>query len=128
MKKNLIAGIIVSLAMTGIFGGVSFAADKKAEVKTEARIEAKAEKNAEIKEEIKADKKAEKKARHEAKKARILKCSPITIGTRLRRGRRMLYDILKKYDRLQRAICRFMTSRRLLAHSRIQVSSFSNVF
>ena len=38
------------------------------------------------------------------------------------------YDILKKYDRLQRAICRFMTSRRLLAHSRIQVSSFSNVF
>jgi RNA polymerase sigma-70 factor, ECF subfamily len=28
--------------------------------------------------------------------ARILKCHPITIGTRLRRGRKMLYDILKK--------------------------------
>ena len=28
MRKNLIAGVIVSLAMTGIFGGVSFAADK----------------------------------------------------------------------------------------------------
>ena len=29
--------------------------------------------------------------------ARILKCNPITIGTRLRRARNMLYDILAKY-------------------------------
>ena len=27
----------------------------------------------------------------------ILKCNPITIGTRLKRARKMLYDILKKY-------------------------------
>ena len=30
MKKNFIAGVIVSLAISGIFGGVSFAADKAA--------------------------------------------------------------------------------------------------
>lgn len=29
--------------------------------------------------------------------AKILKANPITIGTRLRRARRMLYDILKRY-------------------------------
>lgn len=28
--------------------------------------------------------------------AKILKCNPMTIGTRLKRGRKMLYDILKK--------------------------------
>jgi len=45
MKKNLIAGIVVSLSMTGMFGGVSFAADKAAEVKpaTEVKADAKAE-------------------------------------------------------------------------------------
>jgi DNA-directed RNA polymerase specialized sigma24 family protein len=29
--------------------------------------------------------------------AKILRCHPITVGTRLRRGRKMLYDILKKH-------------------------------
>ena len=42
MKKNLIAGVIVSLAMTGLFGGVSFAADKAADAKP--AVEVKAEK------------------------------------------------------------------------------------
>ena len=43
MKKNLIASIIVSLAMTGIFGGVSFAADKAADTKPAVTTEAKAD-------------------------------------------------------------------------------------
>jgi hypothetical protein len=33
MKKNFIAGVIVSLAMVGMFGGVSFAADKAPDAK-----------------------------------------------------------------------------------------------
>ena len=32
MKKNLIAGVVFSLAVTGLFGGVSFAEAPKAEV------------------------------------------------------------------------------------------------
>jgi len=43
MKKNLIASIIVSLAMTGLFGGVSFAADKAADAKPAVTTEAKAD-------------------------------------------------------------------------------------
>lgn len=43
MKKNFIAGIVVSLAMTGLFGGVSFAADKAADVKPAAGTEVKAD-------------------------------------------------------------------------------------
>ena len=49
MKKNFIAGVIVSLAVSGLFGGVSFAADKAADakpaVKTEAKAAAQHEKN-----------------------------------------------------------------------------------
>ena len=47
MKKNFIAGVIVSLAMAGLFGGVSFAADAPvakpavAVTKTEAPVAAK---------------------------------------------------------------------------------------
>ena len=41
MKKNFIAGVIVSLAMVGMFGGVSFAADKAADAKP--AVEAKAD-------------------------------------------------------------------------------------
>ncbi len=40
MKRNLISGIIVSLAMTGVFGGVSFAENAKGpdhKVGTEAK-------------------------------------------------------------------------------------------
>jgi hypothetical protein len=70
MKKNLIAGVVVSLAMTGFFGGVSFAADAapaKAEVKTEAKAktEAPAAKKKSVKK--KAAKKVEAK-KDEAKK------------------------------------------------------------
>ncbi|MBV5303014.1 MAG: hypothetical protein JZU70_02260, partial [Chlorobium sp.] len=47
MKKNLIAGVVFSLAMTGFFGGVSFASDPvapaKAEVKAEVAAPAKVE-------------------------------------------------------------------------------------
>jgi hypothetical protein len=63
MKKNLIAGIVVSLAMTGMFGGVSFAADKAAEVKPAAATEVKADAKAEAPAKKKvAKKKAAKKA------------------------------------------------------------------
>ena len=47
MKKNFIAGVIVSLAMVGLFGGVSFAVDAPAAKpavaarKTEAPVAAK---------------------------------------------------------------------------------------
>ncbi len=47
MKKNFIAGVIVSLAMVGMFGGVTFAADATtskpavAATKTEAPVVAK---------------------------------------------------------------------------------------
>ena len=44
MKKNLIFGILISFAMTGVFGGISFAADKPAgsspAVETVAKAEA----------------------------------------------------------------------------------------
>jgi hypothetical protein len=43
MKKNLFAGVVVSLAMVGMFGGVSFAESATAEkpvVKTEVKSEA----------------------------------------------------------------------------------------
>lgn len=43
MKKNLIAGVVVSLAMVGMFGGVSFAETATASkpvVKTEVKSEA----------------------------------------------------------------------------------------
>ncbi len=43
MKKNFIAGVIVSLAMAGMFGGVSFAetaTGAKPAVTTEAKVEA----------------------------------------------------------------------------------------
>jgi hypothetical protein len=43
MKKNFIAGVIVSLAVAGLFGGVSFAetaAGAKPAVTTEAKVEA----------------------------------------------------------------------------------------
>ena len=43
MKKNLIAGVVVSLAMVGMFGGVSFAESATAAkpvVKTEVKSEA----------------------------------------------------------------------------------------
>ena len=62
MKKNLIAGMmIVSLAMTGVFGGVSFAADKAADAKPA------------VKTEVKADAKAEKKATKKAVRKRALR-------------------------------------------------------
>ncbi|MEI7824398.1 MAG: hypothetical protein WCI01_03795 [Chlorobiaceae bacterium] len=47
MKKNFVAGVIVSLAMVGMFGGVTFAADATtskpavAVTKTEAPVVAK---------------------------------------------------------------------------------------
>ncbi len=47
MKKNFIAGVIVSLAMVGMFGGVSFAETAtaaKPAVTTEAKAEAPAAK------------------------------------------------------------------------------------
>jgi hypothetical protein len=43
MKKNLIAGVVISLAMVGMFGGVSFAESATAAkpvVKTEVKSEA----------------------------------------------------------------------------------------
>ncbi len=43
MKKNFIAGVIVSLAISGIFGGVSFAADKAPDAKAAVTTEAKAD-------------------------------------------------------------------------------------
>lgn len=47
MKKNLVAGVVFSLALTGFFGGVSFASDPvapvKAEVKAEVAVPAKAD-------------------------------------------------------------------------------------
>jgi hypothetical protein len=43
MKKNLIAGVVFSLALTGFFGGVSFAADAVAPAKAEVAAPAKAE-------------------------------------------------------------------------------------
>ena len=48
MKKNLIAGVVISLGMVGMFGGLSFAAESAtaakpavAAVKTEAPVVAK---------------------------------------------------------------------------------------
>ena len=61
MKKNLIASIIVSLATTGLFGGVSFAADAKPAVTTEAKADAPAPK-AKAKKEKTTKKKVAKKA------------------------------------------------------------------
>ena len=43
MKKNPIVSIIVSLAMIGLSGGVSFAADKAADTKPAVTTEAKAD-------------------------------------------------------------------------------------
>ena len=44
MRKKIIAGLIVSFAMTGVFGGISFAADRPSEprqtVGASARVEA----------------------------------------------------------------------------------------
>jgi len=69
MKKNLIAGVVFSLVMTGFFGGVSFASEAvapaKAEVKTEAKAVAPAEKQKATK------KKVAKKA--DAKKVEVKK-------------------------------------------------------
>ncbi|TLU84311.1 MAG: hypothetical protein FDX21_06575 [Chlorobium sp.] len=59
MKKNLISGIVLSLAMTGFFGGVSFAETApaaKPEVKTEVKAAAPVAKKKAVK------KKAAKKA------------------------------------------------------------------
>lgn len=44
MKKNLVLGFLVAFAMTGVFGGISFAADRPSEprqtVGASARVEA----------------------------------------------------------------------------------------
>jgi Zn-dependent metalloprotease len=61
MKKNLIAGIVVSLAMTGFFGGVSFATDAAAPA-APAKVEVKAEKAPAVaKKKVAPKKKADKK-------------------------------------------------------------------
>lgn len=74
MKKNLIAGVVFSLVMTGFFGGVSFAAEAvapaKAEVKTEAKAVAPVEKKKATK------KKVAKKV--EAKKVEVKKAEAKT--------------------------------------------------
>ena len=71
MKKNLIAGIVFSLAMTGFFGGVSFAADATAPA-APAKVEVKAEKApAPAAKKKAAKKKAAKKA--EVKKEEVKK-------------------------------------------------------
>ncbi|MEI8186918.1 MAG: hypothetical protein WCG19_09495 [Chlorobiaceae bacterium] len=66
MKKNFIAGVIVSLAVSGLFGGVSFAADKAADTKpavtTEAKADAPAPKAKKKSSKKKATKKSAKKA------------------------------------------------------------------
>jgi len=64
----LIAGVIVSLAMTGIFGNVSFAADKAVDAKPAVTTEAKAPEAKAEKKVVKKKKKA-KKAKKVAKKA-----------------------------------------------------------
>ena len=73
MKKNFIAGVIVSLAISGIFGGVSFAADKapdaKAAVITEAKADAPAPKAKKKVVKKKAAKKVAKKAEAAAPEA-----------------------------------------------------------
>ena len=63
MKKNLIAGVIVSLAMTGLFGGVSFAADAAA-----PKVDVKAAPAAAKKVDVKPAKPAKAAKKSEAKK------------------------------------------------------------
>ena len=72
MKKNLIAGVVFSLAMTGFFGGVSFAADPVAPAKAEVAAPAKAEAPAKKVVKKKAAKKDEAK-KDEAKKVEVKK-------------------------------------------------------
>ncbi|GEM_PF-295796 len=56
MKKNFIAGFIVTLAITGLFGSVSFAEDNQAaDTKTAVTTEAKADTPAAEKNESKTD-------------------------------------------------------------------------
>ena len=43
MKKNLIVGLLISFATTGIFGELSLAADRAAGTKPSAEVSAKAE-------------------------------------------------------------------------------------
>jgi len=43
MKKNLIVGLLISFATTGIFGGLSFAADRPSASKPSVQVSAKAE-------------------------------------------------------------------------------------
>ncbi|MEI7748427.1 MAG: hypothetical protein WCI81_05070 [Chlorobiaceae bacterium] len=43
MKKNLIVGLLISFAMSGVFGGLSFAADRPAGPKPSVEVSAKAE-------------------------------------------------------------------------------------
>ena len=74
MKKNLIAGIIVSLAMTGMFGGVSFAADKAADAKP--AVEVKADAKAEAPKAKKATKKKAAKKKVSKKKAAKAAAAP----------------------------------------------------
>jgi hypothetical protein len=74
MKKNFIAGVIVSLAMVGMFGGVSFAESAtaaKAGVTTEAKADAPVAKK-------KAPKKVSKKK--SAKKAVAKKVAAKTVA------------------------------------------------
>ncbi len=43
MKKNLIVGLLISFATTGIFGGLSLAEDRAAGTKPSVEVSAKAE-------------------------------------------------------------------------------------
>ena len=43
MKKNIIVGLLISFAMSGVFGGLSFAADRQAASKPSVEVSAKSE-------------------------------------------------------------------------------------
>lgn len=82
MKKNLVAGVVFSLAMTGFFGGVSFAADPvapakgevKAEVAAPAKAAAPAKKKVAKKAVVKKDEvKKEEVKKDDAKKVEVKK-------------------------------------------------------
>ena len=69
MKKNVTMGVLAALAMSGVFGGVSFAADKAADAKPAVTTEAKAAPAADKKVARKKAKKATRKSRKAAAKA-----------------------------------------------------------
>ncbi|HWR01138.1 MAG TPA: hypothetical protein VN371_04690 [Chlorobaculum sp.] len=69
MKKNVTMGVLAALAMSGVFGSVSFAADKAADARPAVTTEAKAAPAAEKKVSGKKAKKTARKTKKAAAKA-----------------------------------------------------------